>query len=441
MKCLLIAEAANPEWVSVPLVGWSHARALAEVSDAHLVTQVRNRDAILRAGLTEGEDFTAIDSELVDAPLYRLASALRGGAGKGWTTTTAISSLSYYYFEHLVWKKFGRRIRDGEFDVVHRITPLSPTAPSLIAGKCKKAGVPFILGPLNGGVPWPKQFDSARRHEKEWLSYVRSAYKLLPGYRSTRRNASAIIIGSQDTWKQMPERYHDKCVYVPENAIDPARFKIVRSRRAERPLRVIFVGRLTPYKGADMLLEAAALLVKEGLVHVKFIGDGPQMSDLRSAVEREGLADGVELSGWVEHSRVQEHLAEADVFAFPSIREFGGGVVLEAMATGLMPVVVNYGGPAELVSEKTGYLVDMASRESIVSQFRSILGDLARDPSPIEQKAAAASRRARDQFTWQAKAAQVLEVYEWVTGRREDKPWFGMPLPDSEEEHEGNGIV
>ena len=248
-RVLLIAEACNPEWASVPLVGWSHAQALAKVADVHIVTQIRNREAILRAGLVEGHDFTAIDSERLARPARLVAERLRGGSGRGWTTLMALNALSYYYFESLLWKRFESAIRAREIDIVHRLTPLSPTTPSRIARKCYQAGVPFILGPLNGGVPWPRGFGAARRREGEWLSYVRVAHKLLPGYRSTRRDAAAILIGSKDTWKQMPARYHEKCLYMPENAIDPARFPEPPLRTHARPLKALFVGGWFPTRG------------------------------------------------------------------------------------------------------------------------------------------------------------------------------------------------
>jgi glycosyltransferase involved in cell wall biosynthesis len=395
----------------VPLVGWSLAQALREVADVHLVTQVRNRDAILRAGLVEGRDFTAIDSEALERPLWRLGSALR----LGWTSKMALGALSYPYFERLVWQRFGDRIRAGEFDVVHRVTPLSPTVVSPIAARCAAAGVPFVLGPLNGGVPWPRAFDAARRKEKEWLSYVRSAYKVTPGRRRMLQACSAILAGSRHTASEMPGDVQDRVFWMPENAIHPERFGTPRDRPAAPPLRACFVGRLVPYKGADMLLEAAAPLLADGRLALDIVGDGPMMAELRAQANAQGAAEAIKFHGWVAHERVPEILGRAHLLAFPSIREFGGGVVLEAMALGTVPLVVDYGGPGELVSAETGYTIPIGTRPEIVAALRERLTALAADPAALPALSAAARTKALSDFTWSAKARQVGEVYARLT--------------------------
>jgi glycosyltransferase involved in cell wall biosynthesis len=427
-RVLVIAEAANPEWVSVPLVGWSHGRALAQVADVHMVTQIRNREAILRAGLDEGSDFSVVDSEPVARPLWRLGNLLRGGAGKGWTTATALSSLPYYYFENELWKGFRHELVSGSYDLVHRITPLSPTTPSILASRCERVGVPFVLGPLNGGVPWPKTFRRARHQEREWLSYLRGVYRLLPGYRATRQSAAAIIVASRATFEQIPAAYHQKCVYIPENGIDPSRFSLKVNREVVRPLRLVFVGRLVPYKGADMLVEAAAPLARAGKVVLDLIGDGPMLPGLQKTIEREGVSDCATLAGWVPHDQIQHRLIRSDVLAFPSIREFGGATVLEAMALGLVPLVVDYGGPGELVTAETGYKLPIGSRDEIVARLRGVLSRLAEDPAHLREMGRKARQHVMDLYSWEAKARQTLEVYRWVLGQRPDRPDFGMPL-------------
>ncbi|RWR08161.1 glycosyltransferase family 4 protein [Paenirhodobacter populi] len=421
-RVLLIAEAANPEFVSVPLVGWSVAQALREVADVHLVTQIRNREAILRAGLTEGRDFTVINSEKVAGPLYRAANALRMGSGKGWTLMQAVSSFSYRYFEHVVWQQFGPALRGGEYDIVHRVTPLSPTAQSPIAPKLKAQGVPFVLGPLNGGVPWPAGFDRERRREREWLSYVRGAYKLLPGREATLRSAAAILVGSRHTESEIPDAYREKCVYIPENAIDPERFNLRAVAPGEGPLRICFVGRLVPYKGADMLLEAAAPLLRTGRARIEIIGDGPMRAELEALATREGITAGVTFHGWLEHREVQKVMASCSLLGFPSIREFGGGVVLEAMALGMAPLIVDYAGPGELVTPGTGFKVPIGPREQIIAGVRAELERLVDRPEEIAQAGAAAFDRVQEKFTWARKAEQIAEVYDWVLGRRADRP-------------------
>src|SRR5207247_834147 len=111
---------------------------------------------------------------------------------------------AYYSFERHVWKRFRQRLVAGEFDVVHRITPLSPTNQSLLAAKLAKLQIPFVVGPLNGGVPWPKGFKHRQYAENEFLSHVRKLYRLMPAYRSMRRDSAAIISGSRYTQSEMP---------------------------------------------------------------------------------------------------------------------------------------------------------------------------------------------------------------------------------------------
>jgi starch synthase len=428
-KVLVVAESANPDWVSVPLEGWSHSHAITKLCDAHVVTQIRNSKAIEKTGWKNGHEFTALDTESTAAPVYRTMDWLRRTTGLGWTLTTAFSGISYYRFEYDLLRRFGRDIDEGKFDIVHRITPLSPTTPSyFLARRCHRAHVPFVLGPLNGGVPWPKGYANVQRAEGEWLSYVRSAYKLLPGYRQTREHAAAIIAGSTSAWEQL-RGYHDKCVYIPENAIDPDRFKI-RCRPFENaPLRIAFVGRLVPYKGADMLIEAAAPLIRAQKLLVDIIGDGPEMPRLKNLVDSLGIRDGVLLDGWIAHEQLGHRLSRAQVFGFPSLREFGGAVVLEAMALGLVPVVIGYAGPNELVTDATGFRVPVGPRPNVVDQFREVLNRLAERPEQLAAMSERAQRRVFCHFTWEAKARQVLEVYRWVLGKR-TKPDFGMPLPD-----------
>ncbi|MET0250750.1 MAG: glycosyltransferase family 4 protein [Novosphingobium sp.] len=425
-RVLLIAEAANPEWVSVPLVGWSLANALRSVAEVHLVTQVRNRPAILRAGLVEGEDFTAIDNEALMRPLWKVAEALRGGAGKGWTTLAAIGALGYPLFERMVWKRFGAAIRAGHYDVVHRITPLSPTAASSLAGRCARAGVPFVVGPINGGIPWPDGFDRERRREKEWLSYVRSAYKLLPGIRRTWRKAAAVVVGSRHTGSEVPAAASGKMVYLPENAIDPEQFVDRGTPGRYDALNLCFIGRLVPYKGPDIALHAAAELLRAGRATLTIIGDGPMMADLRELSERLGVTERVEFAGWVEHRDIPHRVSDRSVFLFPSVREFGGGAVIEAMALGLVPIVVDYGGPGEIVSDDTGFRLPLGTREHLVAAARSALADIASGRHDLAAIAARGRDRIDQLYTWPRKAAQVVEVYDWVRGRRRGPPDFGF---------------
>ena len=427
---LLIADSCNPEWESIPLVGWSHYQALTAHADIHLVTRNWNRAALGRAGLVEGRDFTCIDTDALFDPMQNFVRWL-SGPDKGYAMLTGLSMPSYVMFEWLLWRRFGAALRTGGYDLVHRLTPLTASLPSAVAARCARLGVPFVLGPLNGALPWPKQFPGLKRQEGEFLTRLRALHRVVPGYRATRDAARAIMVGGRSAHDDLPPRWRGKAVYVPENGIDPARFPRPPARTADsyrgRPLRAVFLGRLVPYKGADMVIEAAAPFLRDGTLTLDIIGDGPEMQHL--AAMADGLAGAVTFAGKLPHGALAARMQPADLLTFPSVHEFGGAVVLEGMAAGIVPVVVDYGGPAELVSSASGYLVPMGERDAIVAGLRAVLAAVIADPGQLAPRSATAIGRAFGLFTWPAKAGQTADVYRWVLGEG-GKPGWGMPFAD-----------
>lgn len=432
IRPLIIAEAANPALTSAALVGWSCARAIAAGTDAHIVTEWRNREDFLRAGLVEGRDFTAINNRRLQHLSWSLTHKLSGKGNFSWSLYALLSNLVYPFFERALWRQFGPRLRAGEFDLVHRILPLSPTTPSWLAPRLKKHRIPFVLGPLNGGVPWPKGFEELRRHERDAAGRLRALYRLTPGLKATQECASAVLTASRATLNEMPASVRQRCIFLPENAVDLEKFPLTPRAATpfgvEAPLRLSFVGRLVALKGLDMLLEAAAPLLRTGAATLDVIGEGPERPRLERIIQELSLSESVRMDGWVEHDKLGARLRESDLFVFPSIREFGGGAVLEAMALGVPPVVLAHGGPPELVPPGTGFVLPMTDRADIIKRLRDLLLSVSTEREMLAAAGQRAQQHVREFFTWEAKAGQIIEVYEWLLGHRASKPDWGTPI-------------
>jgi glycosyltransferase involved in cell wall biosynthesis len=419
LRVLVVAEDCNPEWPSLPVVGYKAVKALAEVVDVTLATQVRNRPAIEAAGGCGQAQVVYLDNEYIAAPLHRIASVLRGGSSLNWGVNAAFGYPAYLFFEWEVWKQFRYALRAREYDVVHRLTPMTPTQSSPLA---KWSPVPFILGPLNGGLQWPTAFRDAAKREREWLHRLRSAYRWLPYHRAMLRDADAILASFAHTIKGLPKEVHEKVIDFPEIGVDPDVFQARSTSTNGGRVQFVFVGRLVPVKAIDVLLEAMAaseVLRRQRLV---IVGDGPERPRLEALAAERGLGAAVTFAGWKTQQEVGELLRESDVFAFPSIKELGAGVVVEAMATGLPCVVVDYGAPGRLVGEG-GIAVPLESRDQMVTDFRAAMEALVGDPARRAVMGETAKARAAALFPWDAKARKTVEVYEWVLGRGE-KPSF-----------------
>lgn len=423
-RVLLLAESCNPEWPSLPIVGYKYARALASVADVKIATHIRNRPAI-EARDELGDKVTYIDNEWIAARMHRLAEFLRGGSEVAWSTNQIMAYLPYLEFERRTLNVFRDELAQGKFDLVHRITPMSPTLPSFAVGR---VGVPFIIGPLNGNLDWPRDFASEQKREREGLRRLRNLYKAMPYAKSTFTKAAAILAAFQHTIDDLPTSVREKIVPFPEIGFDPAIFHSDNRRApfsSPGPYRFLFAGRLVPYKVPEAAVRAfvGSEALRPHRLHI--VGTGPEEPRLRNIVAEANAEDRVVFEGGKSQNEVAELMRESDAFVFPSIRELGAGVVIEAMACGPVCIVTDYGAPRDLTADGRGVQVPLQPLDGLVAANRNAMEACVTNPEPHAAMASKARNYAFQHYTWDAKAAYTADIYDAVIAQRPLAPLKG----------------
>ncbi|UTW44879.1 glycosyltransferase [bacterium SCSIO 12696] len=413
----MLAAECNPKWHSLPALIYEYYCALNKLVDITLVTHIRNKE-YLQPCLPKSACVTYIDTEVISKPLHKLSMALSGEENKSMTLQVAMGYPGYIYFEHLVWKKFGKAIRSGEYSLVHRASPMSPTLPSYIA---KRLPVPFVIGPILGGLPWPKAFRREMLREGEWMNFFRWLHRWMPYYRSTYKKASAVLAAYEHTISDLPCADAEKIIDFSEGGIHKSDYPVRRFVENETK-KVLFVGRLVPFKQPEVLIQAFAesdLLQKHQLI---IVGDGPDAERLKSLVKGLNMEHCIKLTGRIPHQEVVSLMYESDIFAFPSIREQGGGVLTMASMASMPSVVVEYGGPSFRVPDSCGIRVPMGEQENLVEGFIKSLEYLILNPDEIKRRGIKAREFAEGHYRWSYKAEKTAEIYDWVLGNRSEKP-------------------
>ena len=414
LKILLIIEQCNPEMASVPLEGYKYFQAINKLVDATLVTHERNKTPL--SNLKEYHNITYIaESELTKKYFPMVVDRLTMKGKNNWPLANVLGYPVYAEFNHRVYETFKDQIQRGDYDLVHIITPMQPRYPFKVIKAC--AHTPVIIGPVNGGVPFPAGFEEIAKQEYAYLNFLRAVGRsLIPGYVETYKKADKILAGSTYTLNMIKDMFaipDNRIELFYENGIGSSFLTETKKITKGPKINLLFVGRLVPYKCADILIEAVSRLeprVREK-VYLTIVGDGQEKNSLEAQVRELNLVEKVKFVGWVNQEETLEYYQQADIFSFPSIREFGGAVVLEAMACGLPCIVPNNGGIGEYVTEETGFKIEPNSREYVTQEFTNKIKILVEDDKLRESMSAKGIERARE-FEWENKARKIVDIYE-----------------------------
>jgi D-inositol-3-phosphate glycosyltransferase len=177
---------------------------------------------------------------------------------------------------------------------------------------------------------------------------------------------------------------------------------------------ILFVGRLEPIKGVDVLLDALAHLRCEDcdgqLLVVGGNLDGEEAARLRGLIQELNLSDRVRLLGAQDQSTLPYIYAAADLCVIPSFYESFGMVAIEAMACG-RPVIASRAGGLQFTvrHERTGLLVPPGDSLALADALERLVKD-----AGLRQRMGAAGLRAAHRYSWTRVAQEIHAVYESV---------------------------
>ncbi|MGB2695743.1 MAG: glycosyltransferase [Dehalococcoidia bacterium] len=235
------------------------------------------------------------------------------------------------------------------------------------------------------------------------------------------QHADRIVVASRDEQQLLARHYGADAnrVSVVPCGVNLDVFHPVERDDARRQLGLrdddrilLFVGRIEPLKGVDILLGAAARLEEMPDCFVLVVGGdnsalGGEMAHLRSLASELGIAERVNFLGAVDHERLPLFYSAADVCVVPSFYESFGLVALEAMACGTPVVASRVGGLAGTVLDgETGYLIPWRCPEPFAERLELLLGN-----DELRRAFGQTAREYVERFRWGNVAEAVLGIY------------------------------
>jgi glycosyltransferase involved in cell wall biosynthesis len=199
---------------------------------------------------------------------------------------------------------------------------------------------------------------------------------------------------------------------------DGGRFRADNGIPADAPV-VGHLGRLAPEKNLDYLARAVARPLSERTgAHFLVVGEGPSAETMAEIFRDAGCADRLILAGRQTGQDLADAYAAMDLFAFASLSETQGMVLVEAMAAGRPVVALDAPGAREVVADReNGRLLNTTAE---IEEFGGAVRELLDDPDQRRRMAAAAQKTA-DDLSRERCAERLADVYAQV--RREQTSW------------------
>ena len=410
MKVLIIAYACEPDKGSEAGTAWNIVNRMARDHEVSVVTRANNEEKIVEA--LENVEGCRPHFYYVDPPSIFLKLKKMG-----------VLSVQLFYVLWQVavsvelWKQ--KVIRN--FDICHHLTFNSFEVPSMVAysSSVKK----FVWGPIGGGQRVPLRYLHLFGWRNGFLEFLRNIRVRLSAFNPfcilALARADLVYFANQETRQLLARWCRGEVRMMVDVGVDVQKFGQPGVREDAMILRgipnILFAGIIEPRKGLSFLLRVLNLLKKRGVqfqCHV--VGFGSQMKKMNDMICDLSLEDFVVLEGRVPHDRMCDVFKQADVFAFPSLRDTSGTIVMEAMAMEIPTVCFDHQGSALMVNDESGIKVSLADVKTMVCEWADNIEKLLGQPELCREMGGEARSRVIAEYDWVVRVEKTIQGYESI---------------------------
>ena len=391
------------------LLAWSVIKRVSRMNRVWVLTASQNQDAIeaaLRRDSLPNVQFVYVDLPGWLRPLLRHQGGIQFYA---------------YLWQWRAYFVAQRQHKQVRFDAFHHLTYENDWMASIIGALLP---VPYLRGPGGGAHRVPKKFRRQFPLRPYLWEYVRMGLQWVfrhdPFFTIGQERAKVLLMANSEALNALPSRWRKKAQLLSVNGVSLRSIPhAATSESSNGHFRLLTAGRLVPLKGFDLAVRAFSVFRDrlngegcENQAELKIVGDGPERSRLLELVKELRLEDQVHLVNWMPREELFREMVRCDTFVFPSLRDGGGLVVVEAMAAGKPVVCLDLAGPGLHITKACGVKVAAHSPEQAIQDLASALERLYADPALCRQMGQAARRRAEELYDWDCVADRVIEAYE-----------------------------
>ncbi len=385
------------------VLGWNLLKQISRKHEVWAITNANDRFSIEQA--LQKEPLSNVHFSFVGLPRW-LAPMVRFQGG-----------IQFYYhlWQILAYLTARRLHKQVGFDLFHHITYANDWLANYIGAFLP---VPYLRGPGGGAHQTPKglqaEYSLGGRIWEKVRTVGQRVLRLDPVFIIGQSRARAILLCNRESQSMVPKRWAKKVHSFPVSGVSSEDLDHISEQQRHVPVfRILSAGSLIRVKGFGLAIKSfKEFSATHPHSQLNIAGAGPEESKLRDLTANCHLDGKVNFLGPMPRDQLLSEMVASDVFLFPSLRDGGGTVAVEAMAMGKPVICLDVGGPGMNVTEQSGIKVTPSSPDCTVHALATAIECLYLNETLRLKLGQGARDRAEQRYHWDKLGERLMQIYD-----------------------------